>query len=119
MMMKRRSKKFWLITAPLATAAFHLALLCLALFPLIYYARKHTPPWAEPCLPLLRFLAWPFYWLGGNPNTLWMGIVLSFLWMPAIAFGAVKVCMILNGKNTEQSLGALPHDPAGRSDAQG
>jgi len=112
-MMKRRSKTFWLIVVPLTTAAFHLALMCLAVFPIIYYARKHTPPWAELCLPLLLFLAWPFYWLCGSPTTLWIGIALSFLWMPAVAFGAVKGYMLLKGKNTEQKGSLSTVDGAG------
>jgi hypothetical protein len=105
---------FWFVVVPLMAAAIHLALLCLVWFTMMSYPKGvGSPPWAEP---LLMFLAWPFPFFAFNPTTLWIGIVLTFLWTPAIALGAVKVCMLLKKRDTEQSAAPLPSAPAGTSE---
>lgn len=106
MIMKRKSKTFWLIVVPLIAAAIHLALLCLAAcitMSMSYPKGAGSPLWAKR---LFVVLIWP-YGLLYRCNMLgcWIGIGLSFLWMPAVALGAVKVCMLLKEKDTEQNLG--------------
>lgn len=99
-------------------AAIHLALVCLVLSIWTSYPKGvGKPSWLEP---LGAVLAWPLYFLFNNRITnFYIGIVMSFLWAPAVALCAVKVCMMLKRKDTEPSLGTIPHDPAGRSDVQG
>lgn len=92
---------FWFIVVPLMAAAIHLALLCLAAFTMMSYPKGvGSPPWAER---LLMFLAWPFPFFAFTPATVWIGVMLSFLWLPALGLGTVKICMLLNRKDTESA----------------
>lgn len=102
MMMKRKSKMFWLIVVPLIAAAIHFALLCLAACIMASHPKGiGSPRWAET---LFVFLVWPYGLLHRcNMLGVWIGIVLSFLWMPAIAFGSVKIFGRFRGKDTEHT----------------
>lgn len=90
---------------PLIAFAIEVALLCLAAFTLMSYPKgAGAPAWADSVLVVF---AWPLHLCNGwRSQTIWIGVVLSFLWTPAIALGIVKVYMLLKGQNTEQNLGS-------------
>jgi hypothetical protein len=110
-MLKQRSRVFWLIAVPLIAAAIHLALLCLVVCTWVYCGRSvATPRWA---VALFSFLAWPYgLFYRCSMLGVWIGIGLSFLWMPAVAFGAVKAFVGFGRKGAEPAsaaTGASPH----------
>jgi hypothetical protein len=96
--MKRRSKTFWFTVVPLSAAALHLALLCLAAFTMLSYPKGiGSPPWAET---LFLFLIWPYgVFYRCNAIGVWIGVGLSFLWLPAVAFCTVMVFMGFRKRN--------------------
>jgi len=82
--MTRSSNRFWLIVWPVVVLAIQIALLAgsLWLFP------SHNEPGVSFALPLWLFLLWPWFlgmWAMGKVGAA-IGIVIAFLWLPAIAF---------------------------------
>jgi hypothetical protein len=100
MMMRSRSKTFWLIVVPLIAAAIHVALLCLAACIMMFYPKGvGSPPWAQN---LFVILIWPYgLFYRCDMLGVWIGVGLSFLWMPAITFAAVRIFMGFRRKDTE------------------
>ena len=82
--MKRFSDRFWLIVWPIVAAAIHGGLLC----GLVWLFPSKGEPGISLAFPALAILLWPWLlcgWLLGAIGA-FIGIVLAFLWFPAVAF---------------------------------